>query len=599
MEVKDQRARQWEWQTVSRRHTGRANERSKKIGVTFFFRNFPDYCSQGDLRRSFEAVGRVQDIFIPRKRDLQGKRFGFVRFFSHDKQELLLERLNKVWIGSHIIRAFVPRFQRAAPVPPAKVRKAEPLGDKKVAQHIPSNHGIRIQGLSYSDVLSGRRRLPPEASMEEEQLMFSSQEEEGEWLRGAYTGRLKDEFSWRDHGEEIQQECSGKLILRDMGNHLILIQSETRGSTDQMIQGFDEWASFWLDWWKPWSAIDVNQHRSIWTRWIGVPLHAWSLRFFCLASSKFGRLEELHDVTKSRRRLDEAYVRISTSLATIDRIMKCNIDNSHFQIRIEEIRCMENINHLHLLEDSDSDAYSDSMSNFEWFSDDSVDATAGFRSDLDAADGETVQGGADALNSPKTISRAAAHSPSGSVSHARDNNYGGCFQIRADPEVTFVGSHIAQSVSQVKETAGLQITGLSNSIGPNQLNSPSPINSQKGLELAHPLQAQFSDAPETCLRLPSSSTHSYKSLSPPRARAQEKTSRRKSSRIPFDPKEFEAFISSMASGGELVAKGKRKRKGARNLNLRNKKNVNDTNATLRLRGRKTDGDRLGVSKLGL
>lgn len=45
----------------------------------------------------------------------------------------------------------------------------------------------------------------------------------------------------------------------------------------------------------------------------------------------FGRLEELHEVTKNRKRLDEAFVKVSTDLASIDRIMNYNIDGAAFK----------------------------------------------------------------------------------------------------------------------------------------------------------------------------------------------------------------------------------------------------------------------------
>lgn len=75
-------------------------------------------------------------------------------------------------------------------------------------------------------------------------------------------------------------------------------------------------------------------------------MHAWSKQFFCMCSSKFGRLEELHEATENMGRLDEAYLNVSTGLAMIDRIMKCNIDGAAFQIKVEEIRCLDNINYM-------------------------------------------------------------------------------------------------------------------------------------------------------------------------------------------------------------------------------------------------------------
>lgn len=52
------------------------------------------------------------DIFIPTKRDRSGKRFGFVRFKGVEGCMERLEKLNKIWVDSFVIRAFIPRFTR-------------------------------------------------------------------------------------------------------------------------------------------------------------------------------------------------------------------------------------------------------------------------------------------------------------------------------------------------------------------------------------------------------------------------------------------------------------------------------------------------------
>lgn len=60
---------------------------------------------------------------------------------------------------------------------------------------------------------------------EDDILKFQTKEKEEEWLRNAFTGRLKEDFSWKDHGEELQKECGGKLTLIDMGDNQILIKT--------------------------------------------------------------------------------------------------------------------------------------------------------------------------------------------------------------------------------------------------------------------------------------------------------------------------------------------------------------------------------------
>lgn len=86
--------------------------RKKEESITFFFRNFRETCSEGRLRRKFEEVGKVEDLFLPAKKDKCGNRFGFVRFVKDGEGSRLLEKLNHIWIDSYVIRAFIPRFER-------------------------------------------------------------------------------------------------------------------------------------------------------------------------------------------------------------------------------------------------------------------------------------------------------------------------------------------------------------------------------------------------------------------------------------------------------------------------------------------------------
>lgn len=556
---------------VTRRKSGRRVETDAVSSETFFFRNFPEYCSEEDIRRSFKDVGRVLDIFIPKKRDKQGKRFGFVRFSTAVRREEILDRLNKVWIGSHIIRAFLPRYQRAPENLVVRARNVDTKGKARTdfASHNVTLHSKRFLGCSFSEVLAGNGRSSSKTDAAEDLFQFQSHEEDKAWLRDAFTGRLKTEFSWKDHGEEIQQECGGALKLTDMGNQLILIQSTSVDSTEEIINKFDEWTSFWLDWKKPWSHFDVNHYRTIWTRWIGVPLHAWSRRFFCTVSSKFGRLEELHDVTVHRKSLGEAYVSISTGLDTIDRIITCNIDGACFKIRIEEIRCMDNFNHLQFLDDLASESSASSES--EWSVNDSVHATLGFRSAMDDLDGASVQGGARVSSSPITVNEAA-QSLSGSEKAARRNNDNN-FQKKTGLQDTAVGLNPNFNGPPSMDLIGppFKDTNLgSSAVGllPPPSAEPSPLqqdhvtslDSQSGLLTAHPPGY----GPATTTNFPLHNviptlTDDIPQPSPQQAAIANKGKPRKAEKKPHDPKDWTTFISPMASGGELEEKGRKKK----------------------------------------
>jgi RNA recognition motif-containing protein len=80
--------------------------------VTFFFTNFPLTENLVGLRRVFGGFGRVRDIFIPSKLTKLGQRFGFVRFKNVIEVNVLLAKLQEVWIGSFKLRVNVSKFGR-------------------------------------------------------------------------------------------------------------------------------------------------------------------------------------------------------------------------------------------------------------------------------------------------------------------------------------------------------------------------------------------------------------------------------------------------------------------------------------------------------
>lgn len=128
----------------------------------------------------------------------------------------------------------------------------------------------RIARISYSEMVrgqagqeTGRREDGATIDGGDDVLQYQSSEEESRWLSGAFTGHLKGDFSWNEHGEELQRECEGRVKIRDLGSNMVLIQSYSVKSTEEEIKALDEWAEFWLDWWRPWTYTDANLRRII------------------------------------------------------------------------------------------------------------------------------------------------------------------------------------------------------------------------------------------------------------------------------------------------------------------------------------------------
>lgn len=80
--------------------------------TSFFFSNFPDDFHEKEILEVFERWGRVLDIFIPKKRDVHGKRFGFVRFLDVLNPAALEKQLDQIIIGAEKLHVNRPKHPK-------------------------------------------------------------------------------------------------------------------------------------------------------------------------------------------------------------------------------------------------------------------------------------------------------------------------------------------------------------------------------------------------------------------------------------------------------------------------------------------------------
>jgi RNA recognition motif-containing protein len=92
--------------------------RLDQVATSFFFTNFPEEVKEADLWKRFAHFGRVGDVYIPKKVDKQGRRFGFVKY--RDAKDVveateLLRCISDIWFGSFKLRVNRSKFVRTIP----------------------------------------------------------------------------------------------------------------------------------------------------------------------------------------------------------------------------------------------------------------------------------------------------------------------------------------------------------------------------------------------------------------------------------------------------------------------------------------------------
>ena len=84
----------------------------KQPFISFYFTNVPEAISYIALRQGFEVCGILEDVYLAKKRNVNGGVFGFVRFGKVLNVEKLLKALNNVWFGDCRVVAKVASFDR-------------------------------------------------------------------------------------------------------------------------------------------------------------------------------------------------------------------------------------------------------------------------------------------------------------------------------------------------------------------------------------------------------------------------------------------------------------------------------------------------------
>jgi RNA recognition motif-containing protein len=116
-----------------RKKKGGYAQKIDKISTSFFVTNFPEEVVWGDLWKLFTKYGSVSDVFIPKKVDKWGRRFGFVKFKDVKEVELLSKKLKDVWWNTHKLKINRALFGK---------------GDKKEEDSSALNHPQRAKAVS-------------------------------------------------------------------------------------------------------------------------------------------------------------------------------------------------------------------------------------------------------------------------------------------------------------------------------------------------------------------------------------------------------------------------------------------------------------------
>ena len=349
--------------------------KDKQPFVSFYFTNVPENISYISLRRGFEVCGIMEDVYLARKRNVNGGVFGFVRYGNVRDVDNLLKALNNVWFGDWRVVAKVASFDRlgnkylgVGVKGGGGIKKESVVGgegsDRQVGRVI-STEAINV-AVRESDAgaeAAGRGEVVLKVvegiDMKEGAAGLAKVGTKGPYAKDGinrvfipkYTSSAND-MMWASKGVVVSVLCRDalpvlqrrifdagfvNLAIIPLGADKVFLRSmdevDVSITLTEAAEFFDNFFS------KPvrWSKDFLVRERGAWLRIYGVPLHAWNYDFFKLCVYDCGRLLRIDDVTLDRDRFDYARVLVSTSsLDIIKREASIVVDGVFLEFHIIE-----------------------------------------------------------------------------------------------------------------------------------------------------------------------------------------------------------------------------------------------------------------------
>jgi hypothetical protein len=277
----------------------------------------------------------VGEVYVPKKRDKRGNRFGFVKFKEVKSIEALNDRLGDVWMGSFKLKANLALFGRNGKREPStQQRNGEDVVKKRVAPVAVSNEARVSAAKPFKDALLGTQN-----AVGFKDVTFLDAEVVPEMmsiLKGSYVGRLKKGVEFRALQVKLWLAGLHSVRLTIMGGDLVLLSRSTWEDVGEPACKKEWWGGLLSDL-RTWSPNRVCTTRDIWVSMVGIPPHAWGETNFRKLVVTYGEFLELDTETRNSTRFDVVKAKIRAPLGgKIDFVVNLMIQGAKYVVRIVE-----------------------------------------------------------------------------------------------------------------------------------------------------------------------------------------------------------------------------------------------------------------------
>uniref|UniRef100_K7MMW2 RRM domain-containing protein n=1 Tax=Glycine max TaxID=3847 RepID=K7MMW2_SOYBN len=328
--------------------------RNKEDVTTFYFSRFPEGIKEKDLWQIFQKWGKVWEVFIPKSKNKEGHKFGFVRFKEvADEQRLERQLDNNIFIGGMKMFVNSPKFDRG------KVFRTNQNGTSThrmvSIQEVPKGNQedtkVKFTGgrpRSYVEVArevilgegsSYNLKEAPQCAKRATQrpVVLSSNMENNEWLQKAWVGRLKNRGMFERVEEELKWVVDLEVNPCYWANDWIIFPYLDESKAARLINEEMTNGSTPVSELQKWSSNIQPTHRLTWVLLWGLPPTVWEAEYMEKVLVDIGEMVEVDENVEDRRRMDVARILIWTKLRpAIQETVQAIIDGVEYALDVVE-----------------------------------------------------------------------------------------------------------------------------------------------------------------------------------------------------------------------------------------------------------------------
>jgi len=285
------------------------------------------------MLKVFQRWARVKEVFVSRRLNKWGRRFGFVRFFYVRNVRWFESELDQIIVGNRKLYVNIPKYRRTQEENERYGRRVlrnidvgRHRGEGKEQQK--ENETSREKNGKQAWVENGKQvwvekqgsRSFVEAVTGASQASWKEPsvkclQQSLPWMVRSSIGQFKEDLSFDQVEEEFIKGGLNMMQVRFLGDNFALLTPKEGVDIEAFCSDNQQWMDSVFISIKSWTPAFVVDHKSVWVRCYGLPLTLWNMDGFTKVVGKEVTLVSVDDATLSWKNVEFARFQVRTSLS--------------------------------------------------------------------------------------------------------------------------------------------------------------------------------------------------------------------------------------------------------------------------------------------